>query len=76
MSKLKLLNSKELEKLIVKLGFVKVRQRGSHVIYKHNDGRKTVIPFHIGKDLPRPLTRAILNEIELTVDEYNNLIKK
>ena len=73
MSKLKLLNAKELEKLILKLGFAKTRQQGSHAIYKHSDGRKTVIPFHIGKDLPRPLIRTILREIEITVEEYNEL---
>jgi len=74
MSRLKLIKAKELENLILRLGFVKVRQKGSHVFYKHSDGRATVIPFHTGKDLPRPLICAILREIEISVDEYNKLV--
>jgi len=56
------------------LGFVKLRQKGSHAFYRHADGRTTTIPFHTGKDLPRPLLRDILREINLSIDEYNNLI--
>jgi predicted RNA binding protein YcfA (HicA-like mRNA interferase family) len=74
MSKLKLLTAKELEKIVVSLGFIKTRTKGSHSFYKHEDGRTTVIPFHINKTLPRPLLRAIINEIEITIDEFNKLI--
>lgn len=75
MSKLKLIDAGNLEKLLLKLGFIKTRQRGSHAFYRHPDGRVTTVPFHTGKDLPRPLLRTILNEINLSVDEYNDLIK-
>jgi len=74
MSRLKLANAIAMEKLLFDLGFVKVRQKGSHVFYRHADGRTTTIPFHTGKDLPRPLLRHILNEINLSVNEYNNRI--
>jgi predicted RNA binding protein YcfA (HicA-like mRNA interferase family) len=75
MSRLVLINAIELEQLIFKLGFVKIRQKGSHAFYRHSDGRTTTIPFHTGKDLPRPLLRDILREINLSVDEYSALIK-
>ena len=75
MSRLVLINASELEKLIFKLGFVKVRQKGSHAFYRHPDGRTTTIAFHAGKDLPRPLLRGILREINISIDEYNNLIR-
>ena len=75
MSRLILINAADMEKLIFKLGFIKIRQKGSHVFYRHSDGRTTTIPFHGGKDLPRPLLRDILREINLSVDEYNELIK-
>ena len=74
MSKLKLVNANVMEKLLLVLGFLKTRQKGSHAFYRHPDGRTTTIPFHTGKDLPRPLIRDILGEINLTVDEYNNLV--
>ena len=74
MSKLALIDAVSLEKVLVKLGFVKVRQKGSHAFYRHADGRTTTVPFHIGKDLPRPLLRKILREINLSIEEYNVII--
>jgi len=74
-NKLKLLKAIELERLLFRLGFEKIRQKGSHVFYRHPDGRTTTIPFHLSKDLPRPLIRTILNDINLVVEEYNDLIQ-
>jgi len=74
MSRLKLLTAKKMENIISQLGFVKTRQKGSHAFYEHPNGRTTVIPFHIDQDLPRPIIRTILREIDLTVDEYNKLL--
>lgn len=76
MSKLILKDAKTIEKLLLLLGFVKQRQKGSHAFYKHEDWRCTVIPFHSSKVISRPLIRKILNEINLDVEEYNNLIEK
>ena len=75
MSRLVLINAENLEKLLFKLGFIKMRQKGSHVFYRHPDGRTTTIPFHGGKDLPRPLLRGILREINLSIDDYNELLR-
>ncbi len=41
MSKLPLINAKEMEKLLFKIGFEKSRQKGSHAFYRHPDGRTT-----------------------------------
>ena len=73
MSKLKLVDAATLERLLYDIGFRRVRQKGSHVFYRHPDGRATTIPFHTGKDLPRPLLRSILSEINMTVEAYNRL---
>ena len=75
MSRLVLINAPEMEKLLFGLGFVKIRQKGSHAFYLHSDGRTTTIPFHSGRDLPRPLLRGILREINVSVDEYNELLR-
>ena len=71
MSKLQLIDAKTMEKLIIKIGFIKTRQKGSHAFYRHSDGRFTTIPFHSSKDLGRSLIRDILNQISITVEEYN-----
>jgi predicted RNA binding protein YcfA (HicA-like mRNA interferase family) len=65
MSKLHLVDAKTMEKLIMKLGFIKTRQKGSHVFYRHPDGRFTTLPFHSSKDLGRSLIRDILNQINI-----------
>jgi predicted RNA binding protein YcfA (HicA-like mRNA interferase family) len=74
MSKLPVVSAKELEKILLKLGFAITRQKGSHRFYKHSDGRYTTIPHHPGEDISRPLIRAILREIELDPDEYIRLL--
>jgi len=62
--------------LLFFIGFEKIRQKGSHVFYKHPDGRTTTVPHHKGRVLARPLLREILREIELTVDDYNEYLNK
>ena len=74
MSKLKLISSKEFEKLLFNEGFVKTRQEGSHAFYKHPDGRYTTLAHHGNEDIPRPLIRTILREINMDIDEYNSKV--
>jgi len=62
-------------KLLLLQGFVEKRQKGSHIIFKHTDGRSTLLPFH-NEDLSRGLIRKILNDIEISIDDYENLRKK
>ncbi|MBI4722384.1 MAG: type II toxin-antitoxin system HicA family toxin [Candidatus Stahlbacteria bacterium] len=74
MSKLQIIDAKKMEKLLFLLGFEKSRQRGSHVFYRHFDGRTTTVPHHKGRVLARPLIREILREIEIAVDDYNKYL--
>ncbi|MDW8233862.1 MAG: type II toxin-antitoxin system HicA family toxin [Roseiflexaceae bacterium] len=43
------LKPREVAAILERLGFVEVRQRGSHKQYRHPDGRSTTVPFHPGK---------------------------
>jgi predicted RNA binding protein YcfA (HicA-like mRNA interferase family) len=52
------------------LGFVEVRQRGSHKQFRHADGRATTVPFHKGRDISPVLLRKIARDIALTVEEF------
>lgn len=76
MSRLPIVGFKEMERLLLRLGFESVRQKGSHIFYRHPDGRTTTLPKHPGKDLARPLIREILREIELTPEEFTTLLNK
>ena len=70
MSKLPIVDARTLERILLKWGFVIVRQKGSHVFYRHPDGRYTTIPHHKGQNISRPLIRKILNEIQATPEEF------
>ncbi len=74
MTRLRMLKAKELEAILLKLGFKQIRQKGSHVFYRHPDGRTTTLPHHTGQDLPRPLLRTILREISLDIDVLNKML--
>lgn len=65
-----------MERLLVELGFAKVRQKGSHVFFRHADGRCTTVPDHGSRELARPLIREILREIDLDPDNYSERLNK
>jgi predicted RNA binding protein YcfA (HicA-like mRNA interferase family) len=63
------LKPREVVAILEKLGFVEVRQRGSHKQYRHPDGRCTTVPFHRGRDISPILVRQIAKDIGLTVED-------
>jgi predicted RNA binding protein YcfA (HicA-like mRNA interferase family) len=65
-----------MEKILLRLGFQNIRTKGSHVFYRHPDGRTTTLPNHSGRDLSRPLIREILREIEITPEQFIKELKK
>jgi predicted RNA binding protein YcfA (HicA-like mRNA interferase family) len=76
MSKLPIIDAATFEKLLYKLGFKAVRQKGSHVFYKHLDGRYTTLPHHKGRDIGRSLIRQILREIKLSPDDFQTAVEE
>ena len=70
MSRLKIISSSQMCKLLESIEFASIRQKGSHKFYRHNDGRTTTVPMHAG-DLDRTLIRKILKDIDMSIDEYN-----
>jgi predicted RNA binding protein YcfA (HicA-like mRNA interferase family) len=72
MGHLPVLKPREVVLLLEALGFVEVRQRGSHKQFRHSDGRCTTVPFHAGRDISPILLRQIAKDISLTVDAFLN----
>ena len=66
----------KLIKLLNKLGFKPIRQRGAHVILINEQGIRIVVPVHPGKKLKPGLIRVIITEAGLTREEYFNLLEK
>jgi len=75
-SRFPIVGFREMNKVLADLGFQLVRQRGSHVFYRHSDGRSTTAPNHPGRDLARPLVREILREIELTPEQFQEALRR
>lgn len=68
MAKLPILKPREVITRLEALGFVEVRQRGSHKQFRHPDGRGTTVPFHHGRDISPILLRQIAKEIGMTAE--------
>ncbi|MBK6726798.1 MAG: type II toxin-antitoxin system HicA family toxin [Xanthomonadales bacterium] len=60
----------EVSARLLALGFVLVRQRGSHQQFRHADGRGTTVPMHAGRDISPPLLRQICKAIGIEVDVF------
>ena len=70
MSNLPVLKPREVIRILENLGFVEVRQRGSHCQFRHADGRGTTVPFHAGRDIAPPLLRQIAKDIGMNAQEF------
>jgi predicted RNA binding protein YcfA (HicA-like mRNA interferase family) len=69
--KLPILSGKEIIKALTKLGFIEIRQKGSHVILKKttNSGDiGCVVPLH--KEVAVGTLRGILKQANLSVKEF------
>jgi predicted RNA binding protein YcfA (HicA-like mRNA interferase family) len=76
MTRLPIVDFATMEKVILRLGFQIIRQKGAHIFYRHPDGRTTTLPCHKSRDLGRPLVREILREIDLTPERFVRLLEK
>ena len=71
MSKVPLLNAREVAKILEKLGFVFKRQKGSHMFFEHPDGRTTVIPNHPSEKIDRGLLNKIIkHDLQISREEF------
>ncbi|MEN8123127.1 MAG: type II toxin-antitoxin system HicA family toxin [Bacteroidota bacterium] len=72
MKKLPRLSGKKLIKILSKIGFESVRQRGSHIFLRHLDCRTTVVPNH--KEIDRGTLLEIIRQIKLSKKEFIDLL--
>jgi len=74
MQKLPVIDGQELLKFLSSQGFVVVRTKGSHVQLRSEDGRKTTVPLHAKKEVPKGLLRKIIREdLEMSLEEFIEL---
>ena len=70
MGSLPVLKPREVVARLERLGFVEVRQRGSHKQFRHPDGRATTVPTHGGRDISPILLRQICRDIGVSAEDF------
>ncbi|MCX9088190.1 MAG: type II toxin-antitoxin system HicA family toxin [Candidatus Methanoperedens sp.] len=75
MDKINPLPANNVIKALEKIGFVKIRQKGSHLFMRHPDGRTTLIAVHKGEDIGKGMIRKIINDAKITREEWLELIE-
>jgi predicted RNA binding protein YcfA (HicA-like mRNA interferase family) len=70
------LRARELVRVLEKAGFVRWRQRGSHLtMYRPVDHRALTVPVHFRKTLPKGTLHAIIKQAGLTTEEFAQLAR-
>lgn len=65
-----MLKPREVVARLERLGFVEVRQRGSHKQFRHADGRATTVPMHASRDISPILLRQICRDIGVAPEVF------
>ena len=75
MSKLRPLKYEEVVRKLKKLGFRMYRQgRGSHELWVRDEDRRVIpVPKHRGKEIRKGTLRAIIKELDLSVEDFMKL---
>lgn len=70
-------SSREILTVLHRAGFVEVSQKGSHVKLRRMNGDRTltVIVKHPASSTPIGTFRSILKQAELTLDEFERMLK-
>jgi len=63
------LTSREVVQIVETQGFIFDRQKGSHAVYYHPDGRRVTIPMHAIRTIGTGLLRQILRDAEINPDD-------
>jgi predicted RNA binding protein YcfA (HicA-like mRNA interferase family) len=59
-----------------KSGFLRVKQHGSHIRFAHPDGRKTTVPDHGHRDVPKGLLLKIVrHDMEMSMVDFLEILK-
>ena len=76
MDRLVPIKPKKLISILKKNGFRLIHVKGSHHVFKHEDGRRVVIPVHSGKLIGKGLfLKIIKEELKMSKEDFFGSIK-
>ena len=73
--KLPRVTAAEVIRVLERSGFLLARQSGSHKIFRNEEGKRATVPFHSGRILHPKVLRGVLREANLTMEEFQVLLK-
>lgn len=73
--KLPRITADEVIRVIERIGFVCVRQSGSHKIFRNPEGKRVTVSYHSKKVIHPKVLRNILRDADLTVERFKELMK-
>ena len=69
------LRCRKVVRALKRAGFVERRQRGSHLhMWRESDNKRVTVPIHSGRTMPIGTLRAILRDVDISVDEFLDLV--
>ncbi len=68
------IRGREIISALQRAGFKVLRVKGSHHFLQHTDGRRTVVPVHVGETIGPGLLNKILRDTELAPQELIELL--
>jgi predicted RNA binding protein YcfA (HicA-like mRNA interferase family) len=61
-------------RVLTRLGFVVVRQSGSHRIYRNDEGKRVTLPFHRRGALHPKVVTSIVRDAGITADQLRDML--
>ncbi|MBM3179095.1 MAG: addiction module toxin, HicA family [Chloroflexi bacterium] len=71
--KLPLISGRQILTALMRLGFVEIHRKGSHVKMKHPDGRVIVFPFH--DEVDRYTLKGALRDASIEIEKFFKEVK-
>lgn len=71
----RVLKFKQIVKALHILGYFEERQKGSHIIFKHTNGKITVVPKHSNGEVMAGTVGKICRDIDVLYEDFEKHIK-
>jgi predicted RNA binding protein YcfA (HicA-like mRNA interferase family) len=66
------LTAAQIVRVLLRRGFAKTRQSGSHAIYQNEAGMRATVPAHSGKVLHPKVLKSIMRDADLSTSDLMN----
>lgn len=71
----RVLKFKQIVKALNILWYFEEHQKGSHIIFKHSEGKITVVPKHTNGEVMAGTVGKICRDIDVLYDDFEKYIK-